>query len=225
MDWQAACAAVIPCFNEQAVIGPLVSAVRGYLPTVIVVDDGSTDDTPAIAQKTGAIIVENPTTLGKGAALQAGWTRARELGCRWALTMDGDGQHSPADILSFFLCAERTSAPLIIGDRMGYPSRMPLVRRWVNQWMSRRLARLAGQPLPDSQCGFRMMNLQEWAKLPLQAKHFEIESDILLLFARAGLAIEFIPIEVIYKQEQSKIHPLRDTVRWLRWYRAARRAQ
>ena len=62
------------------------------------------------------------------------------------------------------------------------------------------------------------MNLETWARLPVEAAHFEIESDVLLAFARGGCAIEFVPIEVIYKSEQSKIHPVRDTVRWVRWW-------
>jgi hypothetical protein len=77
-------------------------------------------------------------------------------------------------------------------------------------------------PLPDSQCGFRLMNLQTWASLPVNAAHFEIESDLLLAFARSECPIEFVPIEVIYKSEQSKIHPVRDTVRWFRWWWRAR---
>jgi glycosyltransferase involved in cell wall biosynthesis len=223
MDWGAACAAVIPCLNEEATIGPLVGAVREQLPTVIVVDDSSTDDTAVIARKAGAIVLENRSTLGKGAALQIGWAQARKSGFRWSLAMDGDGQHSPGDIPSFLRCAERTSAALIIGDRMGKASQIPFLRRWVNRWMSRQLSNLTGRFVPDSQCGFRLMNLEDWARLPVRTRYFEIESEVLFLFAKAGLAIEFTPIQVIYKQEQSKIHPLRDTVRWLRWYREAKR--
>lgn len=223
MDWRAACAAVIPCLNEQAAIGSLVGAVREQLPTVFVVDDGSTDNTTAIARKAGAIVLQNQTTLGKGAALQIGLAQARKSGCRCALTMDGDGQHSPDDISLFLRCAERTSAALIIGDRMGQASRIPLVRRWVNRWMSRQLSNLTGRFLPDSQCGFRLINLEDWARLPVQVRYFEIESEVLFLFAKSGLTIEFVPVQVIYKQEKSKIHPLRDSVRWLRWYRRARR--
>ena len=223
MDWKAACAAVIPCLNEQAAIGSLVGAVRKQLPTVFVVDDGSADDTAAIARKAGAIVLQNRPTLGKGAALELGLAQARKSGYRWALTMDGDGQHSPDDISSFLGCAERTSAALIIGDRMGQASRIPLVRRWVNRWMSRRLSNLTGRLLPDSQCGFRLIDLEDWARLPIQARYFEIESEVLFLFANAGLTIEFVPVQVIYKEEKSKIHPLHDSVRWLRWYRQARR--
>ena len=225
MDWQAACAGVIPCLNEEGAIGPLVEAVRGYVSTVFVVDDGSTDATADRARAAGATVLANPEGPGKGAALRIGWQHAREHQFRWALTMDGDGQHSAEDIPALIECAERTSAALVCGDRMGQASRMPPLRRWVNRWMSRRLSILSGQSLPDSQCGFRLMELHYWAQLPVRARHFEIESEVLFLFAQAGFPIRFVPIATVYKQEQSKIHAWRDSLRWLQWYRDARRSQ
>ena len=99
---------------------------------------------------------------------------------------------------------------------------MPLVRRVVNRWMSKRISTAAGRPLPDTQCGFRLMTLEAWRSLRIQAAHFEIESEVLLAFIAAGYKVEFVPIRVIYKKEQSKIHPVRDTVRWFRWWRRRR---
>jgi glycosyltransferase involved in cell wall biosynthesis len=222
MDWRTACAAVIPCLNEGATIGPLVQAVRRHVSTVFVVDDGSSDDTVAKAEQAGAVVLRHRQTTGKGAALQTGLGQAHELGYSWALTIDGDGQHSPDDIPSLFLTVERTSAALVVGNRMGQRSRIPFLRRWVNRWMSRQVSKLAGQSLPDSQCGLRLINLEKWAGLPILTAHFEIESEMLFHFAKAGLRIDFVPIQVIYKKEQSKISPWKDTVRWLRWRRQAR---
>jgi glycosyltransferase involved in cell wall biosynthesis len=217
MDWRAACAAVIPCLDEEKAIGALVAGVRRQLPKTYVVDDGSADNTSAQAGKAGAVVLRHAATLGKGAALQTGWSRACEDGYRWVLMMDGDGQHSPDDIPSFFQCAERTSASLVVGNRMDQAYRIPWLRRWVNRWMSWQLSKLAGQTLVDSQCGFRLMNVEVLTGLPILSKHFEIESEMLLRFAQAGLAIDFVPIQVVYKEERSKIHPWRDTVRWFRW--------
>ena len=222
MDWRAACAAVIPCLNEEAGISPLVEAVRRHLPAVLVINDGSTDDTAERARAAGATVLDNPKSPGKGAALRTGWNYALEHGYRWALSLDGDGQHSPGDIPSFLQCADATSAALICGNRMGQAARMPGLRRWVNRWMSRRISNLTGQTLPDSQCGFRLMDLEQCARLPVRARHFEIESEVLFLFARAGLAVRFVPIATIYQREHSKIHPGKDTLRWLRWYCRAR---
>lgn len=222
MNWPAQCAVIIPCLNESAALGALVRAIRAQLPNVLVVDDGSSDPTGAIAFKNGATVLRHETSRGKGAALQAGWNWAREQGFQWALTMDGDGQHAAADIPGFLNSAEKTSADLIIGNRMSNPASMPRLRRVVNRWMSRRIGAIAGMPIPDSQSGFRLINLKALARLPINVAHFEIESEVLLGFARAQRRIEFIPIQVIYKTEQSKINPWRDTLRWLRWWRTAK---
>jgi glycosyltransferase involved in cell wall biosynthesis len=222
MNWTKQCAAVIPCLNEARAIAQVVRSVRRLVPTVLVIDDGSRDDTGAVAKSAGAEVIRNAVSQGKGAALQAGWKYARARGFGWALTMDGDGQHSADDVPGFFEVAERTGAKLVIGNRMSDPTGMPWVRRLVNRWMSERISTLAGISVPDSQCGFRLMNLEVWNRLRVEASHFEIESDVLVAFAREGCAIEFAPIEVIYKSEQSKIHPVRDTVRWVRWWRRAR---
>src|SRR3974377_600632 len=102
---------------------------------------------------------------------------------------------------------------------MAEATAMPWARRWVNRWMRRRLSAAAGLPLPDSQCGFRLMKLSAWAQLGITTTHFEIESEVLLAFVRAGLGVQFVPVRAIYKDEQSKIHPVRDAVRWARWWR------
>ena len=84
------------------------------------------------------------------------------------------------------------------------------------------ISRLAGRPLPDTQNGFRLMHLPSWQTLELEADHFEIESEVLVKFVRAGFRTEFVPVRVIYGAERSKIHPWRDTVRWWRWRRRLR---
>ena len=220
MNWTNRCAAVIPCLNEARTIAQVVAAVRRFVPTVIVIDDGSSDNTGILARNAGAEVIRHAEPQGKGAALQAGWKHAFKRGFDWALAMDGDGQHSANDVSKFFEVAERTSATLVIGNRMNDPKGMPQLRRLVNRWMSKRISGLAGIPVPDSQCGFRLMNLEAWSRLRVKASHFEIESDVLLAFAKTGGAIQFTPIEVIYKSEQSKIHPVWDTVRWIKWWRA-----
>ena len=219
VSWLEQCAAVIPCLNEGEHIGPVVTAVRRHVNTVLVVDDGSGDETAARAEAAGALVLRHPTPQGKGAALQDGWVQARTRGFDWALCLDGDGQHAPEDIPVFFSCADRTQARLVVGNRMGQPGSMPWVRRLTNGFMSGRLSRLAGQYLPDTQCGYRLMNLSAWAGLEVRTRHFEIESELLLAFAQAGHRIEFVPIRVIYGREKSKINALRDAWRWWRWLR------
>jgi len=217
MNWPENCAVVIPCLNEAARIGPLVSEVRKLLPTVIVVDDGSDDETGVIAAQAGAQVLRHAEPRGKGAAMNSGWQRALSLGFSWVLTMDGDGQHAPSDVPAFLHRTAKGQATLIVGNRLAAPQGMPWLRRQVNRWMSRRLTRLAGCDLLDTQCGFRLMNLEAWSKLQIQTSHFEAESELLLAFAAAGQKIDFVPIQVIYQDEESKINPVRDTWRWFRW--------
>jgi glycosyltransferase involved in cell wall biosynthesis len=223
MDWKLQCVAVVPCFNEAARVGDVVAGIRGYLTKVIVVDDGSTDPTAENARSAGAEVVRRPANSGKGAALRAGWQRAAELGFAWALMLDGDGQHAADDIPKFFDRAERTGAPLIVGHRMDNCGAMPWLRRKANRWMSKRLSRLTGERLPDSQCGFRLARLETLLRLPLRANRFEIESEMLVAFVSAGERVEFVPAQVIRESRASRINPVMDTWRWLRW-RLAQRA-
>ncbi len=227
MDWARQCVAVIPCFNEAGRIVEVVHGVQRYLPTVLVVDDGSTDATAERALAAGAEVLRQPANHGKGAALRAGWQAAREHGFAWALTLDGDGQHAPEEIPAFFDCAERTGAALVSGERMSHPAGMPWVRRQVNRWLSRRLSKLTGVRLADTQCGFRLVNLDAWSRTTLSTGRYEVESEMLLAFLAAGHKVEFVPVRVIYRTERSKINPVVDAARWLRWWlprRQARRA-
>jgi glycosyltransferase involved in cell wall biosynthesis len=217
MDWKRQCAAVIPCFNEAERIGMVVSQVQRHLPTVIVVDDGSTDPTAEKARAAGAQVIRLPNNLGKGAALQTGWQRAQELGFSWVLMLDGDGQHTADDIPRFFACGGKKGSALVVGNRMGDCRAMPWLRRKANQWMSKRMSQMTGMVLPDSQCGFRLAHLKTLSGLNLCANRFEIESAVLFAFCRAGRKVEFLPIRTLYGSSGSKINPLTDTFRWLKW--------
>jgi glycosyltransferase involved in cell wall biosynthesis len=221
MDWAERCAVVFPCLNEGSTIAGLVSEVRQIVPSVIVVDDGSTDDTATRALAAGAQVIRHGANRGKGAALKTGSAAALEGGWEWAMAMDGDGQHKPEDLPAFMQCAERTGAQLVIGNRMHNAQAIPWLRRQVNRWMSRRISRRAGRVLVDSQCGFRLVNLKAWAGLRLETDHFEFESEMLLAFVRAGHRVEFVPIHVVSKSPHSHIRPVQDTRRWLRWWRRA----
>ena len=223
VDWKLQCAAIIPCFNGTATIAEVVRGVQAHLPTVIVVDDGSTDDTAERAAEAGAEIVRHATNRGKGAALRVGFQHLRDCGFAWALMLDGDGQHAPEDIPIFFRRAEETGAALVVGNRMGQANGMPWLRRRVNGLMSRQLSRLTGVSLADSQCGFRLANLAALAPLNLTADRFEIESEMLVALIGNGQQVKFVQVQVIYKTNASEIHPVADTWRWLRWRLAQRR--
>lgn len=213
------CVAVIPCLNERSGIAPLVAALRRQLPQVLVVDDGSTDETAALAQVAGATVLRHERNLGKGVALRTGLSQARSQGFDWAVTLDGDGQHVPEDLPVFLQRAERTGARLIIGNRMHLAHAIPWLRRQVNRWMSHQLSRRAGCHLSDSQCGFRLVHLETWAALPLSTEHFEIESEMLMAFLAARHRVEFVPIQVVGPSRRSYIRPVVDSLRWWKWWR------
>lgn len=225
MDWQQQCLVILPCFNEEHGLDALLPQLVRYLPNVLVVDDGSTDNTLQIARKHHAHILPLPTNRGKGAALRQGLDRTLQLGFSWALVMDGDGQHSPADIPAFLNRAEQDTMDLVIGNRMAQCDDMPFVRRWTNRYLSYRISDLVGESLPDSQCGFRLIRLAALSGVNLGTTGFEIESEMLVQMALAKRRIAFVPIATIYKEEQSKIHPVRDSLRWFRWLRSVKQTQ
>ncbi len=196
----------------------MVAAVRTVLPHVVVIDDGSSDATVEIAVAQGAHVLSHPVNQGKGAALKTGLQHASGAGFQFAITLDGDGQHDPRDLPKFVDAARLDDCDLVIGDRMGDTRSMPWVRRWVNRWMSRRISRRAGRGLPDTQCGYRLIRLASWRTLDLRTTGFEIESELLLASIEAGLRVGFVPVRTIYRTGQSKIHPLRDALRWFRWW-------
>ena len=227
MDWKNQCVALIPCFNEAPHIGGLIGSVQTFLPHVLVVDDGSTDDTAQKAKGAGAAVIRSGRNIGKGRALRAGWEQAHERGFGWALMLDGDGQHAPSDIPEILRGAEQSGASLVVGNRMGDTGTMPRLRRAANAWMSRRISRLVGAKVPDSQCGFRLARLELLLRLPILTNRFEVESSMLTAFFQHGQKVEFVPVQTIYRSAKSNIRPLRDTWRWLRWrldQRAAFRA-
>ena len=213
------CAAVIPCFNEVAGIAALVSALRRQISFVLVVDDGSTDETGRSARDAGAAVIRHERNRGKGAALESGLSQLLKQGFEWAVTLDGDGQHAPEDLPALLRCAEQTGAWLVIGNRMDNARAMPWLRRGVNRCMSRKLSQRAGRHLPDTQCGLRLIHLKTWAALALETERFEVESEMLMAFLAAGHRVEFVPIQVIRSRRGSRIRPVADSLRWLKWWR------
>lgn len=214
---------LIPAYQEEDRIALVVREVREYCPQaeIVVIDDGSADQTTRVAKEAGATVLEHVRNQGKGAALQTGFDHARTTGCDLALTLDGDGQHAPSDIPAFLQAYERTRSPVLVGNRMGNLAAMPPLRRFVNRFMSDLLSRRMGQYVPDSQCGFRLYHRSAFPEglYDNASRRFAAESEILLRLALRGFKIGAVNIQTIYGAERSKIHPLADTIRFFRMLR------
>ena len=209
---------IIPSYNVAKTIGSIVYELRRKDLDVLVVDDGSTDSTSQAADKCGAIVLKNQVNRGKGAALRRGLQYAVDKGYDALITMDGDGQHSPEDVINF-LKAQATypEAEMIIGNRMQCPGGMPVSRLLTNRLMSTFISWLCRQHIPDSQNGFRLIKRQSLQAMKLKSSRFEIESEIILEASRIGAKIISIPISPIYKGHPSSISPLLDTLRFIRF--------
>ena len=141
---------VIPAYQAERTIGPIVRAVVAQGLPVLVVDDASTDRTAQEAERAGARVVRRSRNGGKGTALREGLSEACEGAVPWVITMDADGQHLPVEIPLLLRAAQTLQADLVIGDRMKNPREMPLERRWTNQFMSWIISRVTGQRIPDT---------------------------------------------------------------------------
>ncbi|HEY0793139.1 MAG TPA: glycosyltransferase family 2 protein [Chthoniobacterales bacterium] len=208
--------AIIPAYREAPFIGAVVGGLKQYIDQVIVVDDGSPDETADMAERTGALVLRHKHNQGKGAAIQTGLRALLRTDVERFFLLDGDGQHDPREIPRFLEAADSSKAALVVGNRMNDLSTMPAIRRWTNRFMSWQIGALCGQELPDSQCGFRLVHRDLIPLLLRCSSGFDFETETLLLAAREGNRIEFVPIQTIYRNETSKIRPVRDTIRYFK---------
>ena len=206
---------IIPAYNEEMLIGHLVKEVKKNGLDCLVIDDGSADKTKEEAEQSGADVISHSKNLGKGSSLRAGFKKAIEGDYDFVITMDGDGQHHPDELENFIRAAEKGGAAIILGNRMEDPRGMPLKRRLTNWFMSLLISSIAGQRLPDTQCGFRLIRTEVLRSIPLTTDKYEIESEILIKAAKAGFKIRSIPIRSIYGGQKSQISPFKDTLRFL----------
>ena len=215
--------AIIPCYREGGRIGTVVGAVRAYLPDVIVVDDGSPDATADEARQAGAQVIRHEVNQGKGAALETGFQAARERRFDFVVTLDGDGQHAAVDLPRFVETYQTTGTPVLVGNRMADTRSMPRLRWLTNRLMSWLLSREMGQRVPDTQCGYRLYQLAVVPPVAAESKRFAAESEILMDLSDRGIRIGSVPVATLYGTETSKIHPVKDTLRFIRMLRAYRK--
>ena len=212
---------IVPAYNEEKNISSLVKNLRtlsqDIVEEIVIIDDGSTDDTRREAEKAGAQVISHSENRGKGAALKTGFQYALRKGFEAVITMDGDEQHDWKEIPAFLEKAQENQVDIIIGNRMGNVRNMPFVRLWTNLVTSRILSAIAHQRIEDSQSGYRLIKKEVLRNIDLTTSDFDTESEILIKASRRGYGITYIPIKTIYKDELiSKIKPFKDTIRFLK---------
>ena len=210
--------AVIPAYNAAAHLAQVIDDTAQVLPKshIIVVDDGSSDNTFDVASSAGVVVEKHSRNQGKGVALRTGITKARDMGMAYAITLDADGQHNPAEIPSFIECMARTDADIIVGNRMEDTRDMPAIRRLTNRVTSGFVSLSARTRIPDSQNGYRMIKTDLFGKMTFETKRYDFESEILIKAGRWGAKIVSIPVQTIYGDETSTINPLVDSGRFFR---------
>jgi len=192
---------IIPAYNEAENIGSVVSGARRFIEDVVVVDDGSTDDTAAKAKGAGAILLEHKVNQGKGVALKTGFDYALEKDYDAVITLDADGQHDSGEIPQFIEAARE--ADVVVGTRAGNRAGMPLIRRATNTISSWILSGLSGERLTDTQSGYRLIKTRVLKMAKTKTAGFEAESEILLEAIGRGFRVVEIPIRTIYGRVKS----------------------
>ncbi len=210
-------AVLIPAYNASRTILELIKRISVHLPekNVIVIDDGSEDQTPQEVEKTEATILSHSENRGKGEALKTGFRCALERGYEFLMTLDSDLQHDPKFIGDFLSRAKTNNTDVIVGRRRIDLKTMPFHRFLSNKLTSTVISILTGRSIKDSQSGYRLIKSKALRSLELQSKRYDLESEILLKAARKGFGIDSIPIDTTYTDARGFISPFGDTLRFL----------
>lgn len=190
---------VIPAFNEGAGIAEVVRSTRQRFAQVVVVDDGSRDDTAQQAAAAGAQVLRHPVNLGQGAALETGFEWARRHGVQWVVTLDADGQHDPDDAVRLLAQAQAQGLDACLGSRfLGKTEGMPASRRWLlrSALVFQRVT--SGLKLTDVHNGLRVLNAQALNHIRLQQDRMAHASEIIEKLARSGLRVGEGPVTIRY---------------------------
>lgn len=212
--------AVIPAYQCAVTVGEVVEGVLRHLSRVVVVDDGSSDGTGAVAADAGALVVRNPRNRGKGHALRRGFdevldrrTTGEMAEVEAVAMLDGDGQHDPADLPVLLAAWDETAYDLIVGGRLKERALIPGHRYWTNRIGTGLLSFITGVALEDSQSGYRLIAADLLERLDLRSDGYAIESEMLIKAARRRARIGQVRIRTIYHDRVPSFYrPVRDTV-------------
>jgi UDP-N-acetylglucosamine---dolichyl-phosphate N-acetylglucosaminyltransferase len=195
---------IIPAYNEAAVLGQVLSAIPlqidGMDVISVVVDDGSTDRTSAVAAAHGAMVVRHMINLGVGAGTRTGLLMAKTLDPDVVVTIDGDGQHDPSEIASVVRCLLNNNYDVVIGSRILQPAGMPLTRIAANLLLNAITFIVYGKVVSDSQSGFKAFSRHALETIELNSSGYEICSEIIGEIVRHDLNYKSLPVKAVYTQ-------------------------
>lgn len=209
---------LIPAYNAADTLPAVIERTATVVSPehIIVVNDGSTDATGAIATSRGVIAVHHQQNKGKGAALQSGFDEALNRNCDAVLTMDADLQHQPEDIPRFTALYAVRQYDMIIGSRLHNMKGMP-VHRILSNTITTTLVRLrTSTSISDSQSGFRFITRRVLERIRLETTGFEAETEFLIKAARYGFSIGSLPIDTVYANEQSHMTHFSTTINFIK---------
>jgi glycosyltransferase involved in cell wall biosynthesis len=186
---------VIPAYNEGNKIKKVLTQVKTYAENVIVVDDGSSDDTATKAKTEKVIVISHSVNLGKGAALKTGCDYAVEKNAQKIVVIDADGQHDPREIPRFFKALDEAD---IVYSYRKKSEKQPAVLRLGNSLINNSFQRLFKTAVNDSQCGFRSFTAESYQKIRWQATDYFMETEMIIRASKRKLKYKQLPIEMIY---------------------------
>jgi len=190
--------AIIPAYNEERYISEVIRKAKKYVDSVIVVDDGSTDETFKRASDADAdIVLRHPVNIGKGFALETGIEKALENGSDVIITLDGDNQHDPEDIKRLTGVLIDEDLDIVFGSR-SLNREMPLILRFGNWWLCKSAKILFGIDIRDSQSGFKAFRREVYEKIRWKSIYYSVDSEIIMNVGKNGLRYKEIPIRTIY---------------------------
>jgi len=199
--------AVLPAFNEGATIRRVAERTLTRMQNVIVVDDGSSDDTSAQLADLPVQVIRHEENQGKAASLWDGVQAALRQGAKFVVTLDGDGQHAPEDIQGLIDAYRARPDNIIIGARLQNREAAPAARRFANDFADFWISWAAGSRIRDSQSGFRLYPAKLLDRINVahdKAHGFVFESEILIEAARVGFGCNFVPIQTRYPKQARK---------------------